>query len=135
MTVPARASWNAATRGRVALRTMGLAMLREQARGLTRDQRNAFMAAWLGFGCTFGTVRLITHGIRGGWLPWGNISTGGTHLHHYNFGIATLAGVGLVAVRGDRAYVGHPALGAAYGAGSALIARFPRTRCAISSMK
>src|SRR3954469_4168817 len=28
---------------------MGLAMLREQARGLTRDQRNAFVAAWLGW--------------------------------------------------------------------------------------
>jgi SHS family lactate transporter-like MFS transporter len=28
---------------------MGLSMLREQARGLTRDQRNAFFAAWLGW--------------------------------------------------------------------------------------
>lgn len=28
---------------------MGIAMLREQARGLTRDQRNAFAAAWLGW--------------------------------------------------------------------------------------
>src|SRR3954462_1510509 len=28
---------------------MGLAMLREQASGLTRDQRNAFVAAWLGW--------------------------------------------------------------------------------------
>jgi MFS transporter, SHS family, lactate transporter len=28
---------------------MGLAMLREQARGLTRDQRNAFLASWLGW--------------------------------------------------------------------------------------
>src|SRR3954463_7767293 len=28
---------------------MGLGMLREQARGLTRDQRNAFVAAWLGW--------------------------------------------------------------------------------------
>ena len=28
---------------------MGLAMLREQARGLNRDQRNAFVAAWLGW--------------------------------------------------------------------------------------
>src|SRR3954469_4206051 len=28
---------------------MGLQMLREQARGLTRDQRNAFVAAWLGW--------------------------------------------------------------------------------------
>ena len=28
---------------------MGPRMLREQARGLTRDQRNAFIAAWLGW--------------------------------------------------------------------------------------
>ena len=28
---------------------MGIGMLREQASGLTRDQRNAFFAAWLGW--------------------------------------------------------------------------------------
>ena len=28
---------------------MGLGMVREQARGLNRDQRNAFVAAWLGW--------------------------------------------------------------------------------------
>jgi SHS family lactate transporter-like MFS transporter len=28
---------------------MGIGMLREQARGLTKDQRNAFLAAWLGW--------------------------------------------------------------------------------------
>ncbi|MER5927663.1 hypothetical protein [Streptomyces mirabilis] len=88
----------------------------------TTPAQRPLLAAWLAFGCTFGTARLITHGIRGGWLPWGNISAGSTHLHHYNFGIATLAGVGLVAVRGDQAYVGHPGIGALYGTGSALIA-------------
>jgi hypothetical protein len=88
----------------------------------TAPAQRSLMAAWLGFGCTFGTARLITHGIRGGWLPWGNISAGRTHLHHYNFGIATLAGVGLVAVRGDQDVVGHPGIGALYGAGTALIA-------------
>ena len=90
--------------------------------GHTSSSQRSLMSAWLGFGCAFGTARMITHGIRGGWLPWGNISAGGTHLHHYNIGIATLAGVGLVAVRGDQAYVGHPGIGALYGAGSALIA-------------
>lgn len=100
--------------------------LRERWRRALSDHtvpaQRSLMAAWLGFGSTFGAARLITHGIRGGWLPWGNISAGRTHLHHYNFGIATLAGVGLVAVRGDDAYVGHPGIGALYGAGSALIA-------------
>ncbi|MEV5706014.1 hypothetical protein [Actinoallomurus sp. NPDC052274] len=51
----------------------------------------------------------------------GNISTGGRHLHHYNFGIATLAAVGLIAVRGHGQAVGHPAVAAAYSAGTALI--------------
>ncbi|MEV5012034.1 hypothetical protein AB0K74_32085 [Streptomyces sp. NPDC056159] len=84
-------------------------------------QRRSLLITWISFGVTFGTVRVITHGIRGGWLPWGNISAGGEHLHHYNIGIATLAGVGLIAVRGDERAVGHPAVAAAYGCGTALI--------------
>jgi hypothetical protein len=88
----------------------------------TTPTQRSLLATWLSFGTTFGGARLITHGIRSGRLPWGNVSAGGTHLHHYNFGIATLAGVGLVAVRGDAQYVGHPGVGAAYGAGAALIA-------------
>jgi hypothetical protein len=47
--------------------------------------KRSLVVTWVSFGTTFGTARLITHGIRGGWLPWGNISTGGEHLHHYNF--------------------------------------------------
>ncbi|WP_236653226.1 hypothetical protein [Streptacidiphilus melanogenes] len=88
----------------------------------TSPVQRSLLATWLSFGVTFGAVRLITHGIRGGWLPWGNISAGGRHLHHYNIGIATLAGVGLVAVRGDAKFTGHPGVGAAYGVGTALIA-------------
>ncbi|MFJ9588681.1 hypothetical protein [Streptomyces acidicola] len=45
-------------------------------------------------------MRLITHGI---------------------LGIAMLAGIGLIAVRGDEQAVGHPVVAAAYGAGTALI--------------
>ncbi|MBC2866834.1 hypothetical protein [Streptomyces mexicanus] len=89
-------------------------------RHLSSAQRS-LLITWISFGVTFGTVRVITHGIRGGWLPWGNISTGGQHLHHYNIGIATLAGLGLIAVRGDERAVGHPAVAVAYGCGTALI--------------
>ncbi|GHK02046.1 hypothetical protein ACWEWI_15470 [Streptomyces sp. NPDC003753] len=89
-------------------------------RHLTPLQRS-LLVTWISFGVTFGTVRIITHGIRGGWLPWGNISAGGEHLHHYNFGIATLAGVGLIAVRGDERAIGHPVVAVAYGCGNALI--------------
>ncbi|MGI5224682.1 hypothetical protein [Actinoallomurus sp. CA-142502] len=94
---------------------------RESADQHLTPTKRSLLAMWISFGTTWGAVRLITHGIRGGWLPWGNISTGGQHLHHYNLGIATLAGVGLIAVRGDERAVGHPAVAAAYGAGTALI--------------
>ncbi|MEU6478617.1 hypothetical protein ABZ858_17305 [Streptomyces sp. NPDC047017] len=83
--------------------------------------QRSLLVTWVSFGVTFGTVRVITHGIRGGWLPWGNVSAGGRHLHHYNLGIATLAGLGLVAVRGDERAIGHPAVAVAYGSGTALI--------------
>ncbi|MGV9245835.1 hypothetical protein [Streptomyces sp. NPDC003710] len=83
--------------------------------------QRSLLVTWVSFGLTFGAVRVITHGIRGGWLPLGNISAGGEHLHHYNFGIATLAGLGLIAVRGDERAVGHPAVAVAYGCGTALI--------------
>lgn len=56
-----------------------------------------------------------------GWLPWGNVSVGTKHLHHYNFGIGVLSGVGLVAVRGDERAIRHPLVAGAYGAGAALI--------------
>lgn len=88
----------------------------------TTPTQRSLLSAWAAFGVTFGTARLITHAIRSGKLPWGNVSAGGTHLHHYNFGIAALAGVGLVAVRGDEEYVGHPVVAAVYGSGAALIA-------------
>ncbi|MFD8754883.1 hypothetical protein ACFV0O_28445 [Kitasatospora sp. NPDC059577] len=89
-------------------------------RHLTPTKRS-LVVMWAAFGTTFATVRFITHGIKGGWLPWGDVSAGGKHLHHYNLGIAALAGVGLVAVRGDEQAVGHPAVAAVYGAGAALI--------------
>ncbi|MCQ9129225.1 hypothetical protein [Streptomyces hilarionis] len=94
---------------------------REAADRHLTPTKQSLIVTWGSFGATWGTVRLITHGIRGGWLPWGNVSASGEHLHHYNFGIATLACVGLVAVRGDDRAVGHPAVAAAYGAGTALI--------------
>ncbi|MFJ9677021.1 hypothetical protein ACIRP2_03055 [Streptomyces sp. NPDC101194] len=84
--------------------------------------KRSLIVTWIAFGVTWGTVRTITHGIRGGWLPWGNVSAGGRHVHHYNFGIGILAGIGVIAVRGDERAVGHPAVAAAYGAGTALIA-------------
>lgn len=45
----------------------------------------------LSFLLTFAAVRLITHGIRGGWLPFfHDISAGGKHIHHLVPGIILL---------------------------------------------
>jgi hypothetical protein len=78
---------------------------------------------WTAFGATFGAARLVTHGIRGGWLPFvRNVTVGAKHLHHYNWGIVLLAAVGLVALRGSDETIRHPYTGVAYGVGSALIA-------------
>ncbi|MEV1055097.1 hypothetical protein [Streptomyces sp. NPDC049887] len=99
-----------------------VARWRESADQQLTPTKRSLIVTWLSFGVTWGAVRLVTHGIRDGWLPWGNITTAGRHFHHYNFGIGTLAGIGLIAVRGDERAVGHPAVAAAYGSGTALIA-------------
>ena len=80
------------------------------------------LMSWLSFGATFGITRFITHGIRGKWLPISNVTAGDKHLHHYNFGILLLAGVGLMAVRLPRRAGRRPVAGIAYGMGIALIA-------------
>jgi hypothetical protein len=79
------------------------------------------LLAWLAFTGTFASVRAITYSIRAGVGPFHNISVGGEHLHHYMWGIAELAGVGAVAVRGDDKTRRHPAVALAYGSGLALI--------------
>jgi hypothetical protein len=79
------------------------------------------LISWLSFTGTFSAVRGITHAIRAGKGPFRNLSLGGEHLHHYMWGIALLAGVGAVAVRGDEKLRRHPVTGLAYGAGLALI--------------
>ncbi len=74
----------------------------------------------ISFLITYGVARGITYGIRDGWLPFGNVSSGGIHIHHYVWGIGTLIVVGFV----ELAY--HPTrlrsvLGVLYGAAVALI--------------
>ena len=87
---------------------------------LDAGQRSALLS-WLAFTATFATVRGITWSIRAGKGPFGNLSVGGEHLHHYMWGIGLLTGVGAVAVRGDETHRRHPAVAVSYGAGLALI--------------
>ena len=83
-------------------------------------QRSA-LVSWMAFTGTFAGLRGLTYSIRAGKGPFRNISFGGEHLHHYMWGIALLAGVGAVAVRGEERHRRHPAVAASYGGGLALI--------------
>ena len=83
-------------------------------------QRSALLS-WLAFTGTFAGLRALTYSIRAGKGPFGNVSVGGEHLHHYMWGIGLLSGVGAVAVRGDEEHRRHPAVAVSYGTGLALI--------------
>jgi len=87
---------------------------------LTPAQRAALLS-WLAFTGTFAGVRGITYSIKDGIGPFGNLSVGGEHLHHYMWGIGMVAGVGGVAVHGDDQQRRHPLVATAYGSGLALI--------------
>ena len=87
---------------------------------LDAGQRSALLS-WLAFTATFGAVRGITYSIKNGKGPFGNLSVGGEHLHHYMWGIGLVAGVGGIAVHGDESHRRHPLVAVSYGAGLALI--------------
>jgi hypothetical protein len=87
---------------------------------LSPAQQSALLS-WLAFTTSFAGLRALTYSIRAGRGPFRNVNVGGEHLHHYLWGIALLAGVGAVAVRGDEQHRRHPAVAISYGAGLALI--------------
>jgi hypothetical protein len=84
-------------------------------------RQRAALLSWLAFTTTFGAVRGITYSIKHGKGPFGNVSVGGNHLHHYMWGIGLVSGVGGVAVHGEDAQRRHPVVALAYGTGLALI--------------
>lgn len=83
--------------------------------------RQTALISWMAFTATFGSVRAITYSIKDGKGPFGNLSVGGLHLHHYMWGILTVSSVGGVALRGSDRVRRHPAMAVAYGVGMALI--------------
>jgi hypothetical protein len=87
---------------------------------LDAGQRAALLS-WLAFTVTFAGVRGITYSIKDGIGPFGNLSLGGEHLHHYMWGIGMVCGVGGVAVHGENEQRRHPLVAVAYGVGLALI--------------
>lgn len=84
------------------------------------EQQTALIS-WLAFSTMFAIVRTITYSIKKGRGPIRNLSLGGTHLHHYLWGILTISAVGGVALRGNERARRHPVVGIAYGSGLALI--------------
>jgi hypothetical protein len=83
--------------------------------------QRAALLSWLAFTGTFAGVRGVTYAIRSGKGPFGNLSVGGEHLHHYMWGIGILTGVGAVAVAGEEHQRRHPGVALSYGTGLALI--------------
>jgi len=83
--------------------------------------QRAALLSWLAFTATFGAVRGITYSIKDGKGPFGNLSVGGEHLHHYMWGIGLVSSVGGIAVHGEDRQRRHPAVAVSYGAGLALI--------------
>lgn len=82
--------------------------------------RRSLLMAWLTFGVTFGFLRALTYAIHEGIGPFGDVSLGGAHVHHYVWGIGVLMLVGLVSLIVDTPRY-NPWLGAAYGIGCALV--------------
>ena len=77
---------------------------------------------WSTFTVMFAGLRALTHWIRAGHGPSsGGMSVGGKHFHHYNLGIALLAGVAAVGLRGTERQRRHPAAAVAFGAANAMI--------------
>ena len=70
---------------------------------VARQKEPAFLLT-LAFLLTFAVVRLITHGIKNGWLPFlHNVDAGGLHVHHMVFGILLVLLAGYLSlVLGDR---------------------------------
>jgi hypothetical protein len=79
------------------------------------------LISWLAFSGTFAVVRGITYSIKDGRGPIRNLTVGGTHLHHYMWGILTVSMVGGVGLHGEDRLRRHPLVASAYGAGLALI--------------
>lgn len=78
------------------------------------------MLAWLAFTVTFGGARLVTWLIHIDTRDVGDVSAGGTHLHHYLWGLVLLAGVAIFGMV-DRSPRARSWMGLALGIALALI--------------
>jgi|SRR5579884_232704 len=63
-------------------------------RHFSDPRRERGLLSSVGFTATFGAARAITHAIKAGMGPFGNVQPGGRHIHHSTFGILGLLGCG-----------------------------------------
>jgi hypothetical protein len=105
--------------GRVHPRAAQGGIRRVYAEEVDRTHRSLLNAA-IAFAVTFGILRGLTYGIKHRLLPWGDLESGGLHIHHFVWGVALLLIVGLVNLVVDSPRL-NPWLGAAYGTGAALV--------------
>ena len=68
-------------------------------------QRERALLSAVGFTGSFAVARGITHSIKAGIGPFGNMSAGGRHLHHSTFGILGLIGIGFLWAQ--QVFTGH----------------------------
>ncbi len=98
------------------------ARLRRQWNQRLPPGEQATVLAWASFTVTFVGLRSLTHWIHAGHGPAeGGVTLGGKHFHHYNLGIALLATVAAVGLRGTEKQRHHPAAAVAFGSANALI--------------
>ena len=88
----------AAAPAAAAIDTVGVAVQGYQA---TPRSETVLLNMLSGFLGSFAVVRLSTWGIRDSWWPFGNVSVGGRHIHHFVPGILICFGVGTAALLTD----------------------------------
>jgi len=88
----------AAAPAAAAIDTVGVAVQGYQA---TPRSETVLLNMLSGFLGSFAVVRLSTWGIRDSWWPFGNVSVGGRHIHHFVPGILICFGVGTTALLTD----------------------------------
>ena len=94
--------------------------VREAYREEVDHTHESLLNAAIAFTVTFAALRGLTYGIKYGLLPWGNVVTGGVHVHHYVWGVALLLVVGMVSLIVDTPRY-NPVLGVLYGIATALV--------------
>jgi hypothetical protein len=100
--------------------TLPLRRRREAYDKLGRDQQIA-LVSWSSFTATFAVARGVTWAIRHDVGPLRNVSLGGSHVHHYMWGILLMGASGGVALAKPPTEDSTTTLAAVYGAGAALI--------------